>query len=179
MKKLDFIKEKSKVCRIKFQCDYDGIPLIENVNVDFKELVLTSPYEDTILKFNESNYQGYEINTSEKGFMVSLYFFEPLDEEDFDNSINYQFGEGFEVNLEKSDIDFTFKDEKLKSKWYPTIDEIYEREEGICVSDEIFDILDNFKKIIPNKEILTFLYNELLKGLDERNIQRLALMSNI
>ena len=46
MKKLDFIKEKRKVCRIKFQCDYTGIPLIENVKVDFKELILIFKIEE-------------------------------------------------------------------------------------------------------------------------------------
>lgn len=179
MKKLNFIKEKSKVCRIKFNCIYNGLPLIDMVKVDFKELVLISPYEDRILKFNEKYYQGYDVSIIEEGFEVSLYFFEPYDEEDFDNSINYQFGEGFEVNIEKSNITFSFKDEKLIPKWAPTIDDISEREEYLYVSDDIFAIIENFKNIFPNKTLLTFLYKEVLKELDTVDIERLALISKL
>lgn len=179
MKKLNFIKEKSKVCRIKFKCIFKGLPLVDMVTVDFKELVLTSPYEDRIFKFNEKHYQGYDVSIIEEGFEISLYFFEPEDEEDFDNSINYQFGEGFEVNIEKSNITFSFKNQTLNPKWAPTIDDILEREEYIYVNDDIFTIIENFKNIFPNKTLLTFLYKEVLKGLDTVDIERLALISKL
>ena len=155
MKKLNFIKEKSKVCRIKFKCIFKGLPLVDMVTVDFKELVLTSPYEDRIFKFNEKHYQGYDV------------------------SINYQFGEGFEVNIEKSNITFSFKNQTLNPKWAPTIDDILEREEYIYVNDDIFTIIENFKNIFPNKTLLTFLYKEVLKELDTVDIERLALISKL
>lgn len=179
MKKLNFIKEKSKVCRIKFKCIFKGLPLVDMVTVDFKELVLTSPYEDRIFKFNEKDYQGYDVSIIEEGFEISLYFFEPEDEEDFDNSINYQFGEGFEVDIEKSNITFSFKDEILKAKWTPTIDDILEREEFVYVDNNTFEIIENFKGIFPNKALLTFLYKEVLKKIDTVDIERLALISKL
>lgn len=183
MKKLDFIKESKKVCRIKFECIFDGLlPLVDLVKVDFKKLVLSNPYDEDIeLEYDSTQLQGYELETSKKGFMLSLFIIEPEKEDDYENSINYQLGESFEGDVEKSDITVTVEGEsdKLELVWIPTIDDVFEREEYVSVDDDTLAIIENFKNIIPSVDVLEFLYKDVLKNTDKKNIERLSKISQI
>lgn len=179
MKELSFIKENKSVCRLKFNCPYSGIPITDNVKVQFKKLTLTSEYDDTILEFTKE-LLNYNVEVSDNGFTVSLYFEEPENEKEIEtDSINYQFGEEYVVDTEKSDIKIYFKDELLSIKWIPTIDDITEIEIPLKVNDDIYSIIDYLKGIVPNKEMLTYVYKDILSTANKKDIKRLYIISKL